>query len=283
MRWVIVGNKGMFGREIENRLVGLGHQVVGFNRENLDIEASEGQLAKLLESSEFVVNAVAYTAVDKAESELFEANRVNGLFAGRLAKASELSGSKLMHISTDYVFDGFAKEPYKIDSVTKPGSIYGESKLLGEQLIQDSNANYSIFRTAWLYGSHGRCFPKVIANLLENKDSISVVNDQIGSPTWTRDLADVVIDHATRGWNEQIVHAVSSGQTSWFGFAEAIRKSLSRQAGKTILPISTDDYPTPAKRPEWSVLDNSETEGLIIGDWLDRWKLAAPTVLQEFI
>ncbi len=283
MRWAVVGSNGMFGKELVEFLMARGEEVLSLNRDDFDLENSVDDLAIALAGSDIVVNAVAYTAVDKAESELFEASTVNGIYAGKLAQAAALANARFFHISTDYVFDGMSKVPYKIGDQTNPQTAYGESKFVGEELVKDSGARFTIFRTAWLYGEHGRCFPKVIAALLESRDEISVVGDQIGSPTWTSDLAEVIVDHGLHNYGETLVHAVSSGQGSWFDFATEIQKSVPSAASKVIRSISTEEYPTPAKRPAWSVLDNSETKGFVIGYWRERWKVAAPIVLKEFI
>lgn len=283
MRWAVFGNRGMLGLELQNRLLSLGHEVAGFNRENFDIETPENEIAQLIEGADVVVNAIAYTAVDQAEDELFEANRVNALFAGRLAQACELAGIRIFHMSTDYVFDGAATEPYLVSSLSNPKTVYGQSKLLGEQLVFDSGVNFTIFRTAWLYSAFGRNFPKAIVAQLKTRKELSVVYDQIGSPTWARDVVDVLIDHATKGLQEPIVHAVSTGRTSWHGFALAIRDFFPEYRGRTIHALESIERPTPAKRPAWSVLDNSQTDGLRIGNWEERWEVAAPIVLKEFL
>ncbi len=283
MRWAVVGSNGMFGNELVEMLLARGDEVASFNRDNLDLEKSGDDLAIALAGNEIVVNAVAYTAVDKAETELFEASTVNGIYAGKLAQAAALANARFFHISTDYVFDGMSKVPYKINDLTNPQTAYGESKFVGEELVRDSGADFAIFRTAWLYGEHGRCFPKVIAGLLESRDEISVVGDQVGSPTWTRDLAEVIVDHGQHKHGETLVHAVSSGQGSWFDFATEIQNAMPAMESKEIRSISTEEYPTPAKRPAWSVLDNLETKGFVIGDWRERWKVAAPIVLKDFI
>lgn len=271
----------MFGSELMNSLSIRDIEAAGLHRANFDFNLSAEEIASKLEGTKFLVNAIGYTAVDKAESEPELANRVNGELAGKLAGAAKLVGAKFLHISTDYVFDGTAMQPYRLTEAINPQSTYGLSKALGEQLVAESGGDYSIFRTSWLYGEHGRCFPKVIAGLLIERESINVVNDQIGAPTWTRDLADVVIDHAINNRDEKLVHAVASGQGSWFDFANEVKESVPAFASKQVKGISTDEYPTPAKRPAWSVLDNSETEGLIIGDWRARWQIAAPEVLRE--
>ena len=161
MRWAVVGSNGMFGKELVEMLLARGEEVLSLNRDNFDLEKSVDDLSTALTGKDAVVNAVAYTAVDKAESELFEASTVNGIYAGKLAQAAAMASARFFHISTDYVFDGMSKNPYKISDQTNPQTVYGESKFVGEELVRDSGADFTIFRTAWLYGQHGRCFLKL--------------------------------------------------------------------------------------------------------------------------
>jgi dTDP-4-dehydrorhamnose reductase len=239
----------------------------------MDLDGSVADLAKQLQGCEVVINAVAYTSVDKAESEQDLANLVNGEYAGKLAQAAKSVGAKFMHISTDYVFDGSANNPYSTTAPTNPKSAYGSSKLLGEELIDQSGANYTIFRTAWLYGKHGRCFPKVIFEKASKKEPLRVVDDQFGQPTWTKDLADQVLAFSGLSETPKIVHAVASGKTSWFEFAREIVGDYQ------IEPVSSADFVTPAKRPSYSVLDNSSDLVTPIGDWRERWQAAKSDVL----
>jgi dTDP-4-dehydrorhamnose reductase len=240
----------------------------------MDLNSSVDQLAKQLQGIDVIINAVAYTAVDKAESEHELANLVNGEYAGKLSQAAKSEGAKLMHISTDYVFDGSATGPYPTNAPTDPQSAYGSSKLLGENLVADSGANYTVFRTAWLYGKHGRCFPKVMFEKASKKDSLRVVNDQFGQPTWTKDLAEQVFAFAELGDAPKIVHAVSSGKTTWFEFAQEIVGDY------PIDPVSSSEFVTAAKRPSYSVLDNSSDLVEPIGDWRERWQVAKTDVLR---
>jgi dTDP-4-dehydrorhamnose reductase len=279
MRIAVVGSTGMFGSDLLGLLEERGIDFKGFNRQNVDFEKGPESLAETLKGFDAVVNAVAFTAVDKAETELYEANTVNGIYAGLLAQASKIAGARFVHISTDYVFDGLSDSPYKVDEPLNPQSSYGKSKALGEQLVTDSGADYSILRTAWLYGANGRCFPKVMAELLEKNGSVRVVRDQHGQPTWTRDLADVVIQVLKLDQMPRIVHAVSSGQATWADFAKEVATSIGK-GENSVEEISSAEYPTPAKRPAWSVLDNSSSVLAPIGDWRERWRVAAPEVLQ---
>jgi dTDP-4-dehydrorhamnose reductase len=247
--------------------------VVGFNRESIDLEDSIDALAKQLDSLDVIINAVGYTAVDKAETEHDLANKINGEYAGKLASVSKLIESKFLHISTDYVFDGTSNSPYQTDSKTNSQGAYGRSKLLGEHLVADSGASYTIFRTAWLYGAHGRCFPKVIHEKAIRREKLRVVDDQFGQPTWTKDLAAQVFAFSKLSSQPNIVHAVASGKASWFEFAKEIVGDYE------VEPVSTDDFVASAKRPVFSVLDNSSELVEPIGDWRDRWQIARKEVL----
>lgn len=281
MQFAVIGNRGLFGAEIFSRLSSLGHEVVGFNRENLDLSQNIDDIAIRLRGVDVIVNAVGYTAVDKAETEPDVAKYVNGDLAGKLALVANKIGARFMHISTDYLFDGKADQPYKLEAGTNPQTAYGISKALGEKYVLESGVANTIFRTSWLYGEYGECFPLTIAKLLRKQNEIEVVNDQIGTPTWARDLADVVIDHAINNYGEGIVHAVASGRTTWFHFAEEIRKKLPLAETKTVRGVSSTSRKTSAQRPGWSVLENSETSGLIIGDWLVRWNIASTRLLPK--
>jgi dTDP-4-dehydrorhamnose reductase len=274
MGFAVIGDRGMFGAEMVEFLTSQGRQVAGFNRDSMDLDASIDELAKQLQNFEVIINAVAYTAVDKAESELELANLVNGEYADKLSQVAKTVGAKFMHISTDYVFDGSATGPYSTKAETKPRSAYGSSKLLGETLIAESGSNYTIFRTAWLYGKHGRCFPKVMFEKASKNEPLRVVNDQYGQPTWTKDLAQQVLAFAEINDAPEIVHAVSSGKTTWFEFAQEIIGDY------PIEPVSSSEFVTAAKRPSYSVLDNSSDLVEPIGDWRERWQVAKTDVLR---
>jgi len=273
MRFAVIGDRGMFGAELVNILGSEQRQVVGFNRDSLNLNASFHELASRLEGFEVIINAVAYTDVDQAESEPELANLVNGDYAGILAHVAKVVDAKFMHISTDYVFDGSANSPYPANAPTNPKSVYGSSKLLGENLISESAANYTIFRTAWLYGKHGRCFPKVMFDKASKSEPLRVVNDQFGQPTWTKDLALQVLAYSELVDAPKIVHAVSSGKTTWFEFAKEIVGDY------PIEPVLSAEFVTPASRPGYSVLDNSSDVVTPIGDWRERWQVAKSEVL----
>jgi dTDP-4-dehydrorhamnose reductase len=262
-------------------LLSKGDKVIGFNRSNLDLAQSQEGLTETLSRADVLINTVAYTQVDAAEHNTDEARLVNGEYAGKLARVAKALGAKFIQISTDYVFAGDWSVPISKDSPTSPINEYGASKLLGEQLVAESGADYQIFRTAWLYGAGGKCFPRTIAKRLLEGGAVGVVSDQIGQPTWSKDLAEVIYSHIHNSHNERVVHAVASGSASWFDFAAAVASSLPGPQTFQIKPISSLSPAKGAVRPSYSVLDNTGTDGPIIGNWLDRWKVAAPEVLSS--
>lgn len=281
MHFAVIGDLGMFGSDMKSVLISAGYEVTGFNRSNIDLGLSEESLASQLQEFDVVINAVAYTAVDKAELEPKLANQTNGEIAGKLARTSALSSARFIHISTDYVFDGSASSPISPLQEPNPVNAYGRSKSLGESLVSESGADFVMLRTARLYGGNGTCFPRVIANKLLNGELVSVVRDQVGQPTWTKDLAEVALAHALNDFGERIVHAVSSGEASWYEFAVVVNESLHESQTREIQSIRSSDYKTFVQRPGYSVLDNTKTNGPIIENWLDRWKIAAPEILES--
>ena len=274
MRFAVIGDRGMFGKEMTTFLQDNNHEVTGFNRNSVNLDDSVDAISQALDGFSVIINAVAYTAVDKAESEPSLANLVNGEYAGKLADVSKKVGAALMHISTDYVFDGNSEKPYSTEDAVNPQSVYGRSKLLGENLVAHSGANYTIFRTAWLYGKHGRCFPKVMFEKAARKEPLRVVDDQFGQPTWTKDLADQVLSFSSLPKSPNIVHAVSSGRGSWYEFAKEVLGDYS------VEPVSSAEFVTAASRPKFSVLDNKSSLVTPIGDWRDRWLVAKKEALE---
>ena len=278
MRWAVVGSTGLFGQDLLAFLKEKGEVAQGFHRGNLHLSDEPDKIAQQLEGFEVWVNCVGYTQVDNAESEIYEANLVNGIYAGALAQAAALAEARFIHISTDYVFDGLSQIPYKSSDTIDPKTTYGSSKALGEQLVGNSGADYSILRTAWLYGAKGSCFPRRIAESLRKYGRVSVVNDQFGQPTWTRDLAKIVLQVVKLEKMPRVVHATASGKTSWARFTQEIAESIGMSAS-SVEEISSAEFPTAANRPSWSVLDNSSDVITPIGDWRERWRVAAPEVL----
>jgi dTDP-4-dehydrorhamnose reductase len=209
----------------------------------------------------WVFNAAAYTAVDVAESHADDARQVNASAVGQLASLCRQHGADLLHISTDFVFDGTATTPYREDAVTNPLSVYGQTKLEGDKLAQRENPNTRIVRTAWVYEEQGKNFVNTMLRLMGERDELKVVSDQTGTPTYARNLARALW-RLSEGAEPGIYNFTDAGETSWHGFALAIRDEanaigLLKNVPK-ITPIRTKDYPTPARRPAYSVLDKSK-------------------------
>jgi dTDP-4-dehydrorhamnose reductase len=227
-----------------------------------------------------IINAAAYTAVDKAESEKDLAVRVNGAAPGHLAAAARANGARLLHISTDFVFDGKAEQPYKPDAVPAPLGVYGESKLEGERrALEESHGDALVLRTAWVYAAKGHNFVLTMLRLMGERGSVKVVDDQRGSPTWADSVARALWAAADKPAFRGIHHWTDAGVTSWYDFALAIAAD-GRELGllKTpveVFPITTAEYPTPARRPAYSVLDRSSAEAalkLTAALWRDNLK-----------
>ena len=217
----------------------------------------------------YCINCAAYTAVDKAESEKELAFEVNANAVGYLAKSAAQTGTRFIHISTDYVFDGTSATPYREDHRTNPLGIYGLSKLKGEALCLLNNAEAMIIRTAWVYSTFGSNFVKTMMRLMNERREINVVNDQTGSPTYAADLADAIMQIIIKDkWQPGIYHYANAGTTTWFGFATAIKQFLHSDC--KINPVSSSEYPTKAKRPSFSLLDTNkirQTFGINIPQW----------------
>lgn len=273
------GDTGMFGSDMIKTIATHGDSALGLNRSHFEIGSSKGFLSDIVGRADVIVNAVAYTAVDDAESSPDEAMLVNANFAEKLARVAADIGSRFMHISTDYVFSGNATSPMEITYPTGPINAYGRSKLAGEEKISVSGADYTIFRTSWLYGANGTCFPKSIARKLLNGDRVNVVSDQTGQPTWTKDLAEVVFAHGASDFGESIVHAVSSGSCTWYEFALEIQANVLNKDSTLVYPIKSQELGLTASRPAYSVLENHSTAGPVLEDWRTRWGVAKDEVL----
>jgi dTDP-4-dehydrorhamnose reductase len=234
------------------------YRFVFLSREEFSLEWDASSMSAVFEQwqPDYFINCAAYTAVDKAEEEKDKAELINGTAVGQLAAICQQQGTKLIHISTDYVFDGTATSPIRVDDPVNPVNAYGASKLLGEQQAQKFNPDVIIIRTAWVYSSYGKNFVKTMLRLMKEKPSINVVNDQVGCPTYAADLAEAIIRIITSGdWQSGIYHFTNEGVISWFDFAVAIAE-LSTSNCK-VLPIPSTSFPTPARRPHYSVLDLS--------------------------
>ncbi|AKG22259.1 dTDP-4-dehydrorhamnose reductase [Calothrix sp. 336/3] len=286
---LLFGSDGQVGRELQNTLVSSG-DVIPLNRSVIDLTEADRIHQLILESQpEIIVNAAAYTAVDKAETEPELAMHVNAIATEIIAEASKKIDAFLIHISTDYVFDGQGSVPYQETDITHPLSVYGKSKLAGEESIASILDNYLILRTAWVYGKYGKGnFVKTMLRLGGEKTEISVVADQIGSPTWARDIAEVIgktIPHLT-SQNTGIYHYTNSGVASWYDFAMAIFEEAENLGlplkVERVFPITTSEYPTPARRPAYSVLASGKLKKLL-GSYPPHWRQSLRKMLKEFL
>ena len=275
-RLLITGADGQLGRELRKLApVHAGFDFIFLSREDMPIENTSAVLDYFEKTKpSFCINCAAYTAVDKAESEKEKAFEVNAFGVAILADACRRFQSKLIHFSTDYVFDGNSSRPLKEDDPTGPVNIYGASKLKGEQLAFENNPDTMIIRTSWVYSEFGNNFVKTMIRLMKERPSINVVDDQIGSPTYAGDLAEIILAVAgSDRFVPGIYNYSNEGVISWYDFAVMIRQLI--QSPCKVNPIPTSQYPTPAKRPHYSLLDKSkikEVYGILIPDWLESLK-----------
>ena len=256
---LVTGANGQLGKELRQLAENYpGYEFVFLGREDLPIHHFEMLRHYFgLYHPAFLINCAAYTAVDRAESEKDIAFQVNGEAVGVMAAVCKQFATKLIHISTDYVFDGKASQPYKESDAVNPQSVYGTSKLEGERQALLYNPETLIIRTSWVYSEYGKNFVKTMLKLMAEKDVIQVVNDQFGSPTYAADLAAVILQIiGSYKWEPGIYHYSNEGVISWFDFATEIAKYTGRNC--KVNPIRTSAYPTPAKRPGWSVLDHQK-------------------------
>ena len=282
MRILITGGEGQVGWELRQQLTGAG-EVVAVGRAELDLTQPTAISDFVRQyKPEIIINAAAYTAVDRAESEVAIAHAVNAEAPGVLAIEAQRLGALLVHYSTDYVFSGNASSPYRESDPVSPMSVYARSKEEGERRVRAAGGRHLILRTAWVYGTRGKNFMLTMLRLAAERDRLRVVGDQVGSPTWSWQIAETTIRLIERTGTAPVAETMNltaGGQTSWHGFASKIGE---RGAGLGLCPlipvdaISTADYPTPARRPAYSVLAGDrlrERFGLSLPDWeisLDR-------------
>ncbi len=285
MRLLVTGARGQVGWELSRNLISLG-DVVALDRHGCDLSQPE-LLPNLIRNikPDVIVNAAAYTAVDRAEQEEQLATTVNGTAVGVLAHESRKAGILLVHYSTDYVFDGTKQAPYTEEDVPHPINAYGRSKLAGETAMRQAGDAYVILRSSWIYAGRGHNFVRTILRLADERDELRIVDDQIGAPTWARDIADATALIVSAARQEQaagdfasgIFNLTASGATSWHGFAKAILDDAMRhgllQRVPHFKPVSSEEYPTPAARPKNSLLSSermSRRFGVRLPDWRQR-------------
>ncbi|MDR4949473.1 dTDP-4-dehydrorhamnose reductase [Neobacillus cucumis] len=278
MRVVVTGAAGQLGKDVLRELTSRNHNAFGADRSQLDITIEADVMSYISEiKPDVILHCAAYTNVDAAETDEETAYQINALGTENLAKAAKQVGAKLLYVSTDYVFDGTASEPYETDQPTSPLGAYGRTKLAGEQLLQKHLDRFFIVRTAWVFGIYGNNFVKTMIRLGKERGEVGVVHDQVGSPTYTVDLAKFMVElMETEKYG--IYHATNGGVCSWYEFAVEIFK----QAGLdvTVNPLTTDQFPRPAKRPAYSVLSKKKIEEQGLTPLRD-WKEALAAYLQE--
>ena len=280
MRWLVTGSAGMLGRDLVETLRSAGAEVTASDRDELDV-LDAGAVDAAVPGHDVVVNCAAWTAVDDAETREADAFGLNAVAPALLASAARRNGARLVQISTDYVFDGVATQPYPEDGVIAPRSAYGRTKAAGEWAVLAGCPGALVVRTAWLYGRHGNCFPRTIARIAAERGGLDVIDDQVGQPTWTRDVARVVVDLVAAGAPRGIYHATSEGTASWFDFARAVVASAGLDPA-IVRPVTSEQFPLPAPRPAYSVLGHDRTAAAGVApipDWAQRWGVAAAEVL----
>ena len=289
---LILGKQGQIAWELQVTLATLGNVIV-LGSQQLDL-ANPDRIREKVRSiqPDIIVNAAAYTAVDKAESEPELCTSINATAPGILAELARECQALLVHYSTDYIFDGFKTSPYLETDLTNPLSVYGASKLAGEQAIIQVDCSHLILRTTWVYGNRGKNFLLTILRLAAERAELKIVSDQIGAPTWSRSIAEATLQilaqcHRDRSGVRGLYNLSAAGQTSWHGFASQIVSQYQLQypdrhlAIQNILPIPASDYPTPAQRPAYSVLDHSK----ILADFgvqLPDWSLSLAQLLARW-
>jgi len=284
MRIMLIGANGQVGWELSRSLMPLG-EVFALGRGQCDLSKPETIPSIIQEiKPDVIVNAAAYTAVDKAEEEEDLATTINGIAVGIIAEEARKLNALLIHFSTDYVFDGTKQEPYTEDDVPNPLNAYGRSKLAGEKAINESGCEHLILRTTWVYAARGHNFVNTILKLVQEREELRIVADQIGAPTWARNIADAtthilrqtVSEKLSGVFKSGIVNLAASGETSWHGFAQAIVEQVryvwpeNTIAVRKLIPIPTEAYPLPAARPKNSCLATDKLRqwcSIIMPEW----------------
>lgn len=291
LRILVIGRDGQVGGEVVRSMATLG-DVTATRRADLDLssDASIRAVVQVVRPN-LIVNAAAYTAVDKAESEAELARRINAVAVTTLAAEAKAVGAAVIHYSTDYVFDGTKAGAYTEEDATNPLSVYGQTKLAGEQALAAAGIPYLVLRTSWVYGAQGKNFLLTILKLVQEKPELRIVADQTGAPTWSRDIATATAAIAKQwlpgGGNSGVYHLTASGSTTWHGFASQAVGLLSQanspecEALARLVPISTAEYPTAAVRPKNSQLDCGKL-ARVFHTRLPEWDLSLAKVVEEY-
>jgi dTDP-4-dehydrorhamnose reductase len=286
MNIVIIGKSGQLAFELSRTLKNSDHQVTFLGRDDIDITSVlsvDEKLAPL--SADVVINASAYTAVDKAEEDTEACNAINAIAVKNLATFCKVHGGFMVHVSTDYVFNGHKGSPYLTDDPIEPQGAYGKSKAEGEKVLLEILPEAScLIRTAWVYSSHGNNFVKTMLRLMAEKPQLGVIDDQIGTPTWAKGLAEACVS-AAENKTTGVYHWTDEGVASWYDFALAIQE-LGIEKGLLVnaipvLPIPSSQYPTPAKRPHYSVLDKQSAREAFASCKPTHWRKQLASMLDE--
>jgi dTDP-4-dehydrorhamnose reductase len=269
MKLLITGASGMLGTDVQTAARAADVEVAALTRADVDISDRHAVTAAIAAASpDAVINCAAYTNVDRAESDPDAAAAVNTAGAGFVAAAAAAAGAWVLHLSTDYVFDGTKSAPYVESDPTAPRSVYGSTKLLGERSVAlGAPDRHTIVRSSWLFGNAGPCFPATMLKLAGEHESLNVVDDQVGCPTFTGHLAEALVALAASTRIPGVVHAAAAGECSWFEFAVEILRASGASA--EVRPCSTDEFPRPARRPAYSVLRSERAGVPVLPDWHD--------------
>lgn len=295
MKVLLFGKNGQVGWELNRSLLPLG-EVIALGRDDADFSRPESLRGVIRQiNPDVIINAAAYTAVDRAEEEEEDATLINGVAPGVIAEEAKNLKALLVHYSTDYVFDGMKEDGYIEDDFTNPINAYGRSKLEGERNIEKSGCDYLIFRASWVYSSRGHNFLLTVLRLVKENEYLDIINDQFGSPTWARLIADVTTHCIRRSVNDikenkfksDLYHLSSSGSTSWYGFSEAIIKTACNSldtslASKQVRPISTSEYVTLAERPSNTNLISVKLENKF-SIVLPKWDSVLELCIRELV
>ena len=286
MKVLITGAKGQVGTEVALAFKNSGHRVIALSSQDLDI-TNENQVKQVLgqhQDSQFIINCAAYTAVDKAESEPEQAYAINALGLKYLATQAQVYHMPIIHLSTDYVFDGEKSSAYTEEDETNPNSIYGKTKLQGETFLQSISAQHIVLRVSWVFGRFGHNFVKTMLRLFSERSELGVVDDQKGCPTAAQDIAQVILKLCVHNLQHDakwgVYHYCNMPETTWFKFSKQIYKLAELSKSCLIKPIDTKDYPTPAKRPKNSVLSTAKIRR-DFGIQTASWEVALKFVLAE--
>ncbi len=268
MRLLVIGSGGMLGRAVARDAARLGHDVVALGHVELDVTDAD-HVARVVAAAGpgAVVNCAGYTDVDGAESHEAQALRVNGDGAGNVARAAADAGARVVHVSTDYVFDGSKREPWVESDPVAPLQAYGRTKLAGEVAVAEANTDHAIVRAAWLFGAGGPNFVETMLGLGAERDEVAVVTDQHGGPTWTGHLSPALVEVAERHGDVGLFHAAGAGECSWYEFAvEIFHRARMRTR---VVPTTSDRFARPARRPAYSVLGTEREPAIDLPRWQD--------------